>query len=204
MLKEIIYDFDGTISDTYPIFTRAFIKMLEEYGIESSYDKVYADLKVNVGYAFRQHPTLDDPSHKRFHEIHIAMALEEQQPMPNALEILKYAAENGGRNYIYTHSGPEVKQLLTKWGMMPYITDIIDSSYKIPRKPNPDGVLILMENNGIKAEEAVIVGDRDIDLISGKRAGIKGCMLDPEHYYDDAERDFTVDDLIELKEIICK
>ncbi len=204
MIREIIYDFDGTVSDTYPVFTRAFLKLLEEHGIEYTYEQAYADLKVNVGYAFRQHPTLDDPSHKRFHDIHLEMALEEQQPFPNALEMLRYAAENGGRNYIYTHSGPEVKLLLQKWGMMPYITDIIDSSYKIPRKPDPAGVLILIENNGIKPEEAMIVGDRDIDLISGSRAGIKGCLYDPEHYYDSADRDFRIDGLIELKEIICK
>ncbi len=204
MIREIIYDFDGTISDTYPVFARALVKLLANCGVEYSYEQAYADLKITVGHALSKHPEIGEHPNRKFHEVHLAMSKEEQQPIKNALEILRYAVEKGGRNYIYTHSGPEVKYLLGKWGMMPYITDIIDSSYKIPRKPAPDGVLILIENNGIKPEEAIIVGDRDIDLLSGKNAGIKGCLLDPEHYYDHAEYDFRVDDLIELKEIICK
>ena len=31
MYNFLIYDFDGTLSDTYPIFTEAFLKLMEKY-----------------------------------------------------------------------------------------------------------------------------------------------------------------------------
>lgn len=201
MIREIIYDFDGTLSDSYPLFARAFLEQLRRHGIEESYEKVYSLLKVSLRNALSRYPLGEHPN-RELHSIHIPMALEEQMPIEGAAEVLSYAVENGGRNYIFTHSGTEVKKLLEKWGFMPYITDIIDSSYAISRKPSPEGIAILMKNNGIDPKEAIIVGDRDIDLMSGKNAGIKSCLFDPEHYYDNAEYDFRIDRLVELKKYI--
>lgn len=206
MIKDIIYDFDGTISDTYPIFTEAFIELLRRHGVEDTYENVYKHLKVSVGHAISQYSCFPERPNPEFHEIHNVMALERQKPLEGALDILKYACENGGRNYIYTHSSKNiVYPLLEKWGMLPYITDMIDGTYVIPRKPAPDGVNILVEKNAIDRREAIIVGDRDIDVLSGRNGGIFGCLIDPEHYYDSfKDYDYRIDRLEELKNIICK
>ena len=206
MIKEIIYDFDGTLSDTYPIFTEAFLELLRRYNIEDSYENAYKHLKVNVGYAMSRYPGLPEKPNAEFHEIHHAMALERQKPLEGALDILRYVSENGGRNYVYTHSSKEtVYPLLEKWGMVPYISDMIDGSFALTRKPAPDGVNLVVERNGIDKSEAIIVGDRDIDVLSGQNAGILGCLIDPEHYYDSfSAYDYRIDKLEELKNIICK
>ena len=108
MIKEIIYDFDGTISDTYSIFAEAFLELLRRHGVEETYENAYKHLKVSVGHAISQYNCFTERPNPEFHEIHNAMALERQMPLEGALDILKYACENGGRNYIYTHSSKKI------------------------------------------------------------------------------------------------
>ena len=54
MYQNIVYDFDGTISDTYPIFTKALLVLLERHGIKGDYDECYALLKVSDVYPFKR------------------------------------------------------------------------------------------------------------------------------------------------------
>lgn len=206
MLKEVIYDFDGTLSDTYPVFTEAFLRVLKLNGIEEDYDTAYAHLKVTVGHAFEQYPSLPKEAKQQFKDIHYELAMDHQFPMEGAEEILRYVVENGGNNYIFTHSSKNVVgPLLDKWGLSKYITDMVDGTYKIHRKPHPDGVNVLLEKHLIDPAEAIIVGDRDIDIISGQRAGIKGCLLDPEHFCDFfKDSEYEIQNLVELKNILCK
>ena len=53
--KHLIYDFDGTLSDTYPCFTETVLELIKKYGISDTYENVYSNLKVNVGYALKQY-----------------------------------------------------------------------------------------------------------------------------------------------------
>ncbi|HUR36209.1 MAG TPA: HAD-IA family hydrolase [Terriglobales bacterium] len=40
------------------------------------------------------------------------------------------------------------------------------------KKPDPLGVKVLLQEMGVSAEQAVIIGDSDIDMLTGKNAGI--------------------------------
>ena len=53
MYQNIVYDFDGTISDSYPIFTKALLVLLEHHGMKEDYGACYALLKESVGAALR-------------------------------------------------------------------------------------------------------------------------------------------------------
>ena len=55
MYTDLIYDFDGTLFDTYPVFTEALLIFLKRHGIESDYETAYKRLKVTVGYALRSY-----------------------------------------------------------------------------------------------------------------------------------------------------
>ena len=51
--RDIIFDFDGTLSDTYPVFTEALLTVMDRHGIHDTYESVYSKLKVSVGTAIR-------------------------------------------------------------------------------------------------------------------------------------------------------
>lgn len=207
MYQNIVYDFDGTISDTYPIFTKALLVLLERHGLKAGYDECYALLKVSVGEALRNFDWngIDENQIKHeFHEIHDAMAMEEQKPYDDAEEILRYAVEQGKKNFLYTHTDTLAYRLLEKWGLRHYFTDAIDGSMKqFPRKPAPDALLYLMEKNGMNPAETLMVGDRDIDVDAGHNAGTAGCLYDYEDFYtENTQADHFVRKLSELKSIL--
>lgn len=202
--KHLIYDFDGTLSDTYPCFTEAVLQTLKDYGLSDTYENVYAKLKVSVGHAIGSYDfPLDSKEIRRhFHVIHDELAPQIQKPYPETEEILRYAMAQGHKNYLYTHSGKIVKILLEQWGIADCFEDIIDSTMKFPIKPAPDALNWLCEKHGLDKKDCIMIGDRDIDTDCGRNAGMKGCLFDPEHYYDNADVDYRIENLLQLKNII--
>ena len=202
--KHLIYDFDGTLSDTYPCFTETVLELIKKYGISDTYENVYSNLKVNVGYALKQYDLGKDAAEARrdFHVIHNELAPKIQKPYPEAEEVLRYAMAQGHKNYLYTHSGKIVKILLEQWGIDDCFEDIIDSTMKFPTKPAPDALNYLCEKHGLDKKDCLMIGDRDIDTDCGRNAGMKGCLFDPDHYYDKADVDYRIENLLELKNII--
>ncbi|MBQ8258554.1 MAG: HAD-IA family hydrolase [Clostridia bacterium] len=202
--KHLIYDFDGTLSDTYPCFTETVLELIKKYGISDTYENVYSNLKVNVGYALKQYDLGKDAAEARrdFHVIHNELAPKIQKPYPEAEEILRYAMAQGHKNYLYTHSGKIVKILLEQWGIADCFEDIIDSTMKFPTKPAPNALNYLCEKHGLDKKDCLMIGDRDIDTDCGRNAGMKGCLFDPDHYYDKADVDYRIENLLELKNII--
>ena len=202
--KHLIYDFDGTLSDTYPCFTEAVLQTLKDFGLSDSYESVYAKLKVSVGHALKSYDFGIDSAEarKHFHKIHDEIAPKIQKPYPETEEILRYAMAQGHKNYLYTHSGKIVKILLEQWGIADCFEDIIDSTMKFPNKPAPDALNYLCEKHGLDKKDCIMIGDRDIDTDCGRNAGMKGCLFDPEHYYDSADVDYRIQNLLQLKNII--
>ena len=202
--KHLIYDFDGTLSDTYPCFTESILQTLKDHGLSDTYESVYAKLKVSVGYTVRCYDFGKDSAEvrKHFHKIHDELAPKIQKPYPEAEEILRYAMAQGHKNYLYTHSGKIVKILLEQWGIADCFEDIIDSTMSFPTKPAPDALNYLCEKHGLDKKDCIMIGDRDIDTDCGRNAGMKGCLFDPEHYYDNADVDYRIENLLELKNII--
>ena len=202
--KHLIYDFDGTLSNTYPCFAETVIQMLKSRGLTADYKTIYDNLKVSVGHALQHADFTEDYSvlRKEFHVVHDELALKIQKPYPEAEEILRYAMAQGHKNYLYTHSGKIVKILLEQWGIADCFEDIIDSTMKFPTKPAPDALNFLCEKHGLDKKDCIMIGDRDIDTDCGRNAGMKGCLFDPEHYYDKADVDYRIENLLELKNII--
>lgn len=195
MFDHLIFDFDGTLSDTYPIAAQVLVEMLAERGIAVDYGTAYADLKVSYGYALDKYHLPHDGS---FTKRTVAAALERQKPFPEAAELLRSAALAGKKNYIYTHSGKEVGELLRKWGMDGDVAFVLDKTYKFPRKPDPTALRYLFSRFSIDPAAALMVGDRDIDIEVGHNAGIAGCLFDPDGYYPDCKAEYRIRNLSDL------
>ena len=118
MFDYIIYDFDGTISDTYPVFAKAFVETAESYGMHVDYDTVYKQLKISVGYALKQYDWNDDMDNvkAKFKSNHHRLARQYQEAFPEAKEILQYAIDKGKKNYLYTHTGKFAYEMLNASG----------------------------------------------------------------------------------------
>ena len=84
----LIYDFDGTLSDSYPIFTRALLIFLERRGISETYDEALRRLKISVGAALRSYPLEGDEKEisREYRHIREELARQEMKPIDGAEE----------------------------------------------------------------------------------------------------------------------
>ena len=94
MYQDLIYDFDGTLSDTYPVVTHVLLDILREHGVAEDFDRAYAYLKQSYGVAVRQYDI--GMESKAFGKLLGQRAAEAaltdaQKPIKGALELLKSA-----------------------------------------------------------------------------------------------------------------
>lgn len=206
MLKydHYIFDFDGTISDSYPYFLRATRKVVDHYGISITDEQIYEIIKwKSVAYFFdhlglQEH--IDEVMHM-FNTVKREMLITQATPIEGAAELLEKICNAGGKCYVYSHSGTIVIDNSQRWGIDCYFTDYFLGS-KYPRKPAPDALFALLQKHGLDASRCVMIGDRDIDVIAGKNAGMDGILIDGENYYRDLDVTHRVRDIKEIEQVI--
>jgi phosphoglycolate phosphatase-like HAD superfamily hydrolase len=201
MIKNIIWDFDGTLFDTYPAYVNTFLDALKDFGHQMPFDRVntlaHGSMddcldeicnNFNLDQAayidrFLQHNAKVDPTYK--------------PPFPGAREVCEWIIENGGLNFIVTHHGKVNAQgILAFHGMSDLFTDSIFRDQGYPKKPDPAMFNVIIEKFQLKREETLAVGDRDLDIEAGQLAGITTCLYAPDsdipHKPDLAINDFAV------------
>ncbi len=201
-MKNFIWDFDGMLVDSYPHIAAAFDKMMRETGRQI--DRAFAQslFEISFAEAFAYYGTTPE-EHKRFSSMEHDYALEPvAKPFPHTLAALQGVVDAGGRNFLYTHRGESVYHYLKTYGMEPLFSFFVTSEDGIPAKPAPDAVEYIVRENGLDKRETVMIGDREIDVMAGKNAGVFGCL------YTRAPRetaaDFVVGDIIETLALLEK
>ncbi len=190
-IRHFIWDFDGTLFDTYPIIIQNVRSALAEHGCDA--DPVECmQLMLNTIPAARNHyadkygidRAVLTEAYNRYHrQANEALAAP---LMPGAAALLRHICEKGGKNYIFTHRKlVETKAYLAKNGVLELFSDFVGpESPCFATKPAPDAVLWLMQQHGMHTDDTVMVGDREIDLGSGRNAGVKAahlvCTVAPE------------------------
>ena len=207
MLKydHFIFDFDGTLSDSYPAFVKATRLVADKYGAKITDEEIYYLLKKHsTVYLFEQLGLGEhkDEAYKEFKALSDELLRTEATVMEGTVELLETIAQNGGKSYVYSHSGDIVMANAKRWEIDKYFTDYMLGDKTYPRKPAPDALLTLLGRHGLDAKTCVMIGDRDIDVLAGKNAGLEGILIDEEGYYPDLETECKVTHLKQIKDVI--
>ena len=67
-----------------------------------------------------------------------------------------------------------VKRVLKKWKF----TNVIGAVDGKPRKPKPNGIEYILEEQGISKSEAVYIGDMKVDIETAKNADVYGIFCE--------------------------
>jgi phosphoglycolate phosphatase-like HAD superfamily hydrolase len=120
-----------------------------------------------------------------------------QPPFPGVVEVCEYARATGGDNYIVTHrERSSLQALLDIHGLAGYFSDCITHDDDFPRKPDPAGMNAMVERHNLPRDETLVIGDRDLDLLAGRGAGLRVC-----HFGRDlpgVEADLHISDFADL------
>ena len=90
--------------------------------------------------------------------------------------MLRAITEAGGKNFLYTLRNDLARAYLKWYGMDKYFAGIVDSTMHFPGKPAPDAVEHICRNYKLDKDKTVMIGDREIDVMSGINAGVHGCL----------------------------
>ena len=174
MIKNIVWDFDGTLIDTYGIMSKAFCIALNKRNIIAKEDEINKLLKISSEYAI-SYFKLDNSFKKIWKDEEKRVDKNLSKPFENVVNVLKYIVKNGGKNYIVTHRDKTTFEYLKFYNLEKYFEDILTIEEADYRKPNIDMFEKIISRNNIDVKETLSVGDRILDMIPSKEID---CIVD--------------------------
>jgi phosphoglycolate phosphatase-like HAD superfamily hydrolase len=206
LINDIIWDFDGTLFDSYPGIVHSFKQALKDMEIDEEDENILKYMKLSVSCAinhFKNLYKLDDELINKYVNYEKNMDPESVIPFPYAIDICKKVVEKGGRNHILTHRGNSTFRFLEHYGMINLFTEVVTKHNGFKRKPDPEGFLYIIEKYNIDKDKALVVGDRECEILGAKESGIKVCLYDTNNIDYEVTPDFCINSLKELEGIIC-
>jgi phosphoglycolate phosphatase-like HAD superfamily hydrolase len=206
-IRNVIWDVDGTLFDTYPAIARAFRAALNELGADEPAERIVELARESLGACLATlaadhglDPASFDEAFGRHYE---RIEAADQPPFPGVTDVCRGVVRLGGRNVIVTHRGPRgTAELLAAANLAPYIADCITRADGFPRKPDPAAFDAIIERNGLARDETLAIGDREIDVQAGRAAGVMTCLFGP--IKASLEADLVIDDFRELARLLAE
>lgn len=205
MIKHIIWDFDGTLFDSYPGMVNAFLRALKKYEIEAEYDevlKLFLNSEKTAVQYYQNQFLLGEELTEVYQDEKSHIDLSNILPFPYAKEVCQRIKEAGRYNYILTHRGSTTYDILRKNGMVELFTEIVTKDNQFARKPDPEAIYYLLDKYQIHPKEAMIVGDREIEILLGQKAKVKTCFYESGNREPELQADYRVKSLEEVLTIL--
>ncbi len=179
--KNFIWDFDGTLFDTYQGMTEALIAAAKTYQIQLEPDFTLGLLKVSMGHALKTLSQTYDLDPEVFHKKYVSEEIKRMPsgfpPFADTRQALEGLCNRGGRHFIMTHRDQTTVEILKHFRMDAYFDEVVIKEDGFPRKPAPDAFMHILTSHDLKLEETLVIGDRDLDLIGANKAHIDSCLI---------------------------
>jgi phosphoglycolate phosphatase-like HAD superfamily hydrolase len=184
MIRNLIWDFDGTLFDTYPAIASSLRAAVSDLADPPRLDEVRDMAQVSIdGCLTRMSTTYDLPLEQLeagFERHYGDVSADDQPPFDGVREVCELICARGGLNLIVTHrrrSG--MNRLLAAHGLAGLIADTVSHDDGYPRKPDPAAFLMLIERHHLRLDQTLAVGDRDIDVLAAHAAGLPAALFAP-------------------------
>ena len=107
--EHIIWDFDGTLFDTYPAMAAAFHYALSEYGIswnrKPQSSPIWELFPLDAKQHYKKLYSLEDSFFSGMRFCKKYYEFENAKPFDGVAEICRNICNTGGKNYLFTHRG---------------------------------------------------------------------------------------------------
>ncbi len=185
MIRNLIWDMDGTLFDTYPAINQAFALACADLGKPPPVSHIAPLTKKSRGHCTAVLATelSVDPDEvaRHFTQDYGAVGPEQQPPFPGVQEVCAYIQHLGGKNIIVTHRQREsTERFLAVHRLANYFADVVGAEDGYASKPDAAAFTAMLRKHSLVPDETLGVGDRDIDILAAQAAGIRACLFGVE------------------------
>ena len=179
----IVFDLDGTLVNSRLDLAESTNEMLSTYGapelpVDDVARMVGEGARKLVERALATAGLAPDVSEAlgRFFAIYDRRLLIHTRPYEGIHEVVEFASSRA-RLAVLTNK-PEVptRRLLDAFSLSPFFASVIGGDSRFARKPDPAGLLALMQEAGTRPEDTLLVGDSMIDIETARRARVPMCV----------------------------
>jgi HAD superfamily hydrolase (TIGR01509 family) len=133
-------------------------------------------------------------------ERHEAAAAAAAEPMDGVLPFLQWMDARGVKRGLVTrNSRKSVDLVLARLSLR---FDVVVTREDAPPKPAPEPVWLACRRMGLAPSEALFVGDFELDMLAGRRAGVPTVLLRGPALNTSENADLIVDSLDELRALL--
>lgn len=202
-VNHFLWDFDGTLADSYGLLTQNVLLTAERFGRQEDPTEILSMLKKSLPECIEvlseRYGITREAFRAEYDEVEAAGDLLTVTVIPGIPEVLHQLSERGAKHYIVTHrSRSSCEVILRNLGLMDCFEGMVTQEDPLPRKPAPDRCLYVLEKYGIQPCEAMMIGDRPLDITAGLGAGVLTLMLDADERFPDTDAHFRVTDIRQM------
>jgi len=180
-IKLVIFDLDGTLVDAYPAITESFNHAMQKFGYESQ-APLTIRRAVGKGDRYLLKPFVNrrdlDKVLIAYRRHHRKSLVKYSSLLAQAKKVLAYLKKRGYKLAVASNRPTEFSLILLKCLRIKKYFDYILCADKLKTgKPHPEILKKILRKFKLGPEQAVYVGDMDIDAQTGRRAGISTIIV---------------------------
>lgn len=210
-LRAVLFDFDGTLVDSYPAITASVNHVRSLHGLPPlSEPEVRRHVGRGAGHLLQNTVPAGSPDENTaaYRAHHPSVLREGTRLMPGAADTLRTLHERGLLLGICSNKPVDFTRELVRYlGIASYL-DVILGPEDVPHpKPAPDMLRAGLSRLKVAAEQALYVGDMTVDIQTARAAGVSVWVVptgsDEIETLRQAHPDRLLRDLNELRELVA-
>jgi phosphoglycolate phosphatase len=217
-IKLLIFDLDGTLIDSRLDLAHSVNAMLRNFGRHDLPTDVIASY-VGDGAPTLVRRALGDPQDEGFLQeaVHYFLAYYREHKLDNTYvyagvreSLAAIRSTNGASRKLAVLSNKPVnpsRQIVKALGLGDFFVQVYGGNSFHTKKPDPFGTQVLLKENGCVPEEAILIGDSDIDILTARNAGLWSCGVTygfAPHTLEASPPDVLIDSPTELPRILTQ
>lgn len=188
----ILLDWDGNIAHTLDLWPDALNDVMQKRGYSLTRKQLIESTWGFVAYVTKHTSITTEDATKALEEAMeiVSSRLPDVELFPDAPEVLAQLKASGKHLALITTSEHRiVMPVLEKYNISDLFETIItdDDIEKAERKPHPKPLLMALERMGGTPDRAIMIGDRDKDIVGSRNAGTDSvlfCSVEHQKHYD--------------------
>jgi len=179
--RAVLFDLDGTLADSFAAIAAALDAALAAHGLKPR-GLAWTQRHVGRGAVALVADAIgagaDEGTARRverwFGRRYQATFLKATPPIEGALEVVRVmATRTGGRVGVVSNKRVRLtRSWLRHWGFARFVATVVGPETSGVRKPDPTALAPALKSLGVGPGEALLVGDMDVDVATGRAAGV--------------------------------